>query len=245
MGLLLSTRRALLGAVETYNDKIMRTSPVAYWPQNETAGTAAVCLTNTAMNGTYTGVTLANDNTGPFGTPTPYYDGTNDDTNIHSLALQGALDNDEGSLLIWVRAVNAGMWTDGSVRVQVNLGTVAPSDTITISGAAVNNRCDYQRSGNNNLKQVQQVGFSSVGWIAMGLTWSITADQLIAYKNGAQVGATQTLLTPESGAALRNTHCCIGSDSTGHVQVWHGWLGPCAIWDRALPLAEIAALALV
>ena len=34
MGLLLSTRRALLGAVETYNDKIMRTSPTAYWPQN-------------------------------------------------------------------------------------------------------------------------------------------------------------------------------------------------------------------
>ena len=66
---LLSTRRALLGGSGGYNEKVLRTGPIAYWPQDETSGTVARCLVNPAQNGTYTGVTLANDLTGRSGRP--------------------------------------------------------------------------------------------------------------------------------------------------------------------------------
>ena len=63
MGLLLSTRRALIGSVApTYMDKVLSYNPLVYFPMNETAGLTAVNYGSlgTAANGTYTGVTLAN-----------------------------------------------------------------------------------------------------------------------------------------------------------------------------------------
>ena len=38
---------------QTYSGRILATNPIAYWPLNETTGTAAVCPVNAAMNGTY------------------------------------------------------------------------------------------------------------------------------------------------------------------------------------------------
>jgi len=76
------------------------------------------------------------------------------------------------------------------------------------------------------------------------MTWSKSADQMKAYYAGGQTGATQTVLGNWT-EALSATRSNIGARSTTPDQIWNGYLAHCAIWNRALAPAEIAALAVV
>ena len=67
-------------AFDKFYRKVLDYRPIAYWPQWESAGSAARCLVNTAQNGAYTGVTLGQPGA-VDGDLCPYYDGANDYTN--------------------------------------------------------------------------------------------------------------------------------------------------------------------
>ena len=114
-----SHRRRILGG--SYADKVLSYGPIAYWPLWETAGASAACLVNPAQSGTAVGVTWANDATGAFGTAAPFFDGANDDINIYTAALAAAFSGHVGSLMVWCRVANAGVWTDGAARLSVNV----------------------------------------------------------------------------------------------------------------------------
>jgi len=232
--------RALLGGGGNYNDLVMGTQPIAYWPQSESSGLTAYCLTNPAMNGTYTGVTLANDLTGPFGTPAPFYDGANDYCNIYSAALNTAFSGAEGTVAIWAKVNGIGVWTDAAIRQTINLW-VNGNNYLRPQKMNVNNLFQHFYRANAIGETVNSAGRTDIVWMHVALSWSKSAEEMKAYIYGAQVGATQINLGVWAGNLL-NTACCIGANGTGPSEVWHGWLGPCAIWNRALTPAEIAAL---
>ena len=241
MGLLLSTRRALLGAVETYNDKVMRTSPVAYWPQNETAGTAAVCLTNTAMNGTYTGVTLANDNTGPFGTPAPWFDGATSVNNVFTAALVAAFNGSAGSMMAWAKVNAAGIWTDGNYHCVMDLGADG-NNYIDLFKWNTNNNLSWRYRAAGATSQRLKAGMTTTDWMLLAITWDDVANEMKAFFNGTQEGATVAIANNWAGA-LGAIRCVIGASTSAPVSFpWHGGVGPCAIWDRVLPPAEMATM---
>ena len=244
MGLLLSTRRALIGGKGSYNDLVLGTGPIAYWPQNEPAGTVANCLVNPAQNGAYTGVTLANDLTGPFGMPAPFYDGANDFCNIYSAALNTAFSGATGTVMIWAKVANVGVWTDAATRQTVQLW-VDGNNYFRPYRTNVNNLFQHAYRANGVTEVVNSAGRTDIIWMPLALTWSKPAEEMRAYIYGAQVGATQINLGVWAGNLLAGA-CALGS-SSGAVagEVWHGWLGPCGLWDRALPLATIASLALI
>ena len=233
--------RALVGGGGNYNDLIMGTQPIAYWPQSESSGLVARCLVNPAQNGTYNGVTLADDNTGPFGTPAPFYGGLNDYCNILTAALIAAFSGTVGSLMIWSKVFNLGVWTDGATRTALSL-FAGGVNFARVDKSAANDTAalTYRAAGVNIFRQINPI--TSVAWDCYAITWddTIGTDQAIMYRNAVQQGAVGTPIGTWAGNLAAGT--LIGAVTAVPVQPYHGWLGPCAIWGRALPPAEIAGL---
>ena len=243
MSLVLSTRRAI-GAPASYIDKVIGLGPIAYWPLNEGSGTTAACQINPAQNGTYTGVTLANDATGSFGTAAPFFDGANDYVNIYSLTLANAWNTPERSMMVWAKVNGAGVWTDGATRAAIDLRGVVGTDNYIQRKDNVNNRLDwlYRSSAGGILQTRSEAGVSTTDWMCLIFTVSVASNQAIAYRNGSQVGAALAGILAWGGL-LGATQACVGAQNTTPADVWHGWCAHAALWNRVLPSAEVTALA--
>lgn len=234
---------ALYGGIATYNDKMLATVPTAYWPQSETTGTTAYCLVNAAQNGTYTGVTLANDTAGPFGTPAPFYDGANDYCNIDTAAIRAAWDagGAEWSILFWWKVVNAGAWADGVSRRTCNFADSA-NDNADGGKRNLANQMQYHWDGGGVAHVHNEGGVIATDWVCSVMTRSEAADE-VKYYHDAALLATDTVIG-NWASATPWTAVLIGAANTVPAAVWHGWLGPLALWPRALPLPEITSLSL-
>ena len=250
MGLLLSTRRALMGAVvaPTYADKVLSYSPIIYFPMDETAGVTAVNYgtLGTAANGTYTGVTLANA-AGPSGeTSVPFFDGANDYLDFFSAAFDAAFNGATGTAMVWAQAFNAGVWTDGSIRYVIRMYDDANNAYLMDKGNGANAFFQEGEAG-AGLASIGTGGHNPVAWTCYGITWSDgnNDDQFKAFIDGAQTGATSAALNNWSGGGLTNTATVIGALNTGAVFSWHGWMGDAAVFDYVLTPAQILDLATV
>lgn len=248
MGLLLGTRRALVGGgAQSYIRKVLGYNPIAYWPLWETSGSVARCLVNPAQNGTYTGATLGQQGIGD-GNTAPLFDGVNDYVDIHTAALDAAFDGDEGSAMIWVFP-SGGVWPAGeSHSMCFNLFE------------DVNNRCrihaeggtgdmQFRRNASGTAKIITHAtGAEPIAWHSTLLTWSLSTGvdgQLIAYWDGVQTGAIQTGIDAYLGS-LSAVNTLIGAYSNAPPSlVWPGRLAHCVIFGRALSQPSIADLAVV
>ena len=226
-----------------YYKRVLRTGPIAYWPQWEPSGTVAYDRTANARNGAYTGVDLGQVGIGD-GRVCPWFDGTNDYNNVYSAGLAGAFSGAEGSLMVWAKVNSAAVWADGILR-ELAIFRVDASDKVEIYKNTTNNQVVVLRVGSNpfDAKSVA-IAWSGTAWFCVGSTWSVSGDELRVYLNGVQSGATQTGLTGFVGA-LANTSTCVGAVSTVPTNVWHGWLAHACVWDRALTPSEVASLARV
>ena len=245
MPLTIGTSRALLRGGKRYIDKVLGYGPIAYWPLNEQSGTVARCLVNPAQNGTYardvsvmtTGAGIGDGNTAPL------FDGTNDYVDIYSATLNAAFSGSEGTLVLWVRVLNVGVWTDGTLRIAARL-YVNGTNYAQLARSGVNSTLAYDYTAGGVYDGVALGGLATTTWMQLGVTWSAAADQVRAYHNGIQTGATQTVLGAWAGA-LDAARTIIGAAVTPPAALWSGWLAHCIVWDRALAPAEIAALAVV
>ena len=232
-------RRVLAGG---YTSKVLDTGPIAYWPLDEAAGAAAHCEVNSAQNGTYTGVTLAHDNTGPFGTPAPLFDGTNDDVDIYTAALDAVFDGREGTMMIWEKVFNAAVWADNVYRWAMMLGEDLNNRLQLLKGSGAESnelRITYKAGG---VALGCTTAVTPTAWYHHALSWSKTADEAKAYYNGSQYDDTQTGLGTWSGGLSVN-YSCIGMFGHSNGFHWKGWLAHAVVWDRVLTQAELTALA--
>ena len=235
----LSHRRRIRGS---YLDKVLGTGPIAYWPLWETAGLTAECLVNPAQNGTYTGVTLATDSSGPFGTTAPYFDGANDYVDVGTATLFGAFDGQEGSFMCWERVANAGVWTDGLTHYTVHLYDDGPN-LMRLTLGATNNQIGYAYTAGGTSESQNTGGLSMTGWYQRVITWSLSAGingEVNYYRDGAADGLTDTALGAFVGPLVI---AVLGAFNGAPNSPWRGWLAHPAIWNRALTPSEILALA--
>jgi len=228
----------------TYWRKVVYYRPIAYWPLWETGGTSARCLINPAQNGTYGGPTLGQTVTDSAGVSflCPFFDGTNDYVNVQTAVFASALNGSEGTAAVWCRVNAAAVWTDGSQRWALYTVDVADYNEYISMIKSGSNQIRWRYNAGGTLEAVQNNAFSSTNWFHMAVTWSASADQMKAYINGAQEGATQTVLGVWAGGVDTSI---IGAQAAGPVTPWHGWLAHAAFWDRALAQADIADLATV
>jgi hypothetical protein len=220
---------------------------IAYWPLNETSGTNAVNMEGTAARdapynsdvSTWPVATGIGD-----GGTAPTYDGTNDSVNIYSASLDGVFDGSEFTISLWFKVSAVGVWTDGANRTAILIGTDTPGNVIEFEKSAVGNRLDFEYTAGSTTKLVSRGSTTSTDWIHLAMTVSAGADEMKAYYNGSQTGATQTTLGTWADA-LKTTSCAIGSAGGVPAEVTNGYIAHVAIWDSALIAATIAELATV
>jgi hypothetical protein len=233
-----------MGGKKTYARKIKRlfgSSLIAYWPLNETSGTVAYDVSGNARNGAYTGVDLANAAApAKIGGMAPYFDGTNDYCNIYSASLASAFSGAAGSLFIWAKIFNAGIWTDASYDDFFRIAADANNE-ILLRKTNANNALYTRYNANGTTKSVTRTNTTTIDWFLFGFTWSKAADQMIAYYNGAQTGATQTGLDTWAGAPAAAT-CVIGAYVLTPANPWNGWLNQAIILNRIATPAEVLAM---
>lgn len=260
MGVLISNRRLIQaerwrhdlaygGVGATYADKVLGIDPsiTAYWPLWETSGSVAedkvVDLRAPdpgSLDGTYTGVTLANG-TAPDGSPCPFFDGANGYVNALTAALQAAFNGSEGTMMAWCRVANAGVWTDGAHRNNVTCLVNAANRSLIKKNVANNEITGLYDAGGVG-EFVVNSPFSSTNWYLLCTTWSASADNYEGYEGGISFAARNTLGV---WAGALGTAALGAQSVIGPTNPWHGWLAHCAIWDTPLTAPQIADLATV
>lgn len=224
-----------------YYERVLNLDPIAYWPLWETSGTTAECLVNPAQNGTYS----SDVSTWPVGTgigdgnSAPGFDGTNDWVEGITATIAAAWNGSEGTLFHWLKVANVGVWTDG-VRRDTMFFQVDGSNYVMIRRSTANNTMQWLYNAGGTLEVVGTAGLSSTAWVPVALTWSKSAEEMKAYWNGAQTGATQTTLGVWAGTIGAAN---IGATGVGPANPWSGWLAHAAVWDRALTQPDINSLA--
>ena len=203
----------------------------------------ARCLVNSAQNGTYSGVTL-NNTLGPDGKAgAPFFDGVNDFVNIYSAALDAAFNGATGSLLIWAKVANVGVWTDATTRDAFYLYDDSSNYHVArYTGASA--ALAWCKAGAGNA-QIQFTPYTSLEWFPHAITWSDANndDEVKLFIEGIQRGATNTGLNAWSGLGLDSAKTAIGANGTAAGNVFHGWLADAALFDYVLPPAAMLDLA--
>jgi len=197
---------------------------------DEIAGATAINYgtLGTAANGTYTGVTLA-DAAAPGGGLCPYFDST-DLLNILTDTLVANIDPELGTFAIWVKLSSPATWTDSTPRQVLMFDFDNTGKHIYINKIPdYMVRSDYTNSGDAHNFDYDP---NTYNWLFLASTWSIAADEFIAYKNGTALGAALTTLVSVAGTLVTAKIC----------NAWFGWGAHCAIWDKVLTPTEINAL---
>ncbi len=219
-----------------YRGLVKSTSPLLYFPLNELAGVDAFNHGTLGAAGLarYVGATLA-QTPAPGGDLAPYFDGANDLVNIYTAALEDNYSVNEGTMMIWCKVQNVGVWTDGIGHCAMSFTNGGQNN---IRKHEVNNIIEYLYK--NSFRQPG--GIADVDWMCLGSTWSLSANQYKCYKDGAQIDVTIAFPT-QMVKPLFGNGCCLGMiRSDVGQQPWQGWLAHAALWDTPLSAAQMLAL---
>lgn len=242
MGLLLGTRRTLLGARLPYYRKVLSYDPIAYWPLNEPSGSVANCLVDSAQDGTYVGVTLGQTGIGD-GNTAPLFDGANDYVDIFSAVFNAAFNGGEGTIALWAKVFDAGVWTEpADWREMIRITDTLNNRIFMGKSPPSTAHWFYVAGGATQSKYV--AAMTTTAWMHMAITWSAAADEVCMYLIGVQQGTAMSGLGAWGGA-LSSNWCTIGSLGKAPSEPWYGWLAHVAVWDtplRALTIADLAAV---
>lgn len=231
-----------------YTNKVIAVAPaslIAYWPMAEASGSTAVNEEGTAArNGTYPAPTatptLGQAGIGD-GRTAPTFDG-GDYVTIQTASLAAAFNGAEGTLAGWFKVSAAGDWTDGAERNVVRFA-VDGNNSVHLRKHTTNNNLLWLYAAGGTGKLVTLATAAPLTWQHMAITWSAAADQMKAYINGAQTGATQTGLGIFAGS-LSTSLTFIGAN-TSIANFWKGGLAHVAAWTTPLSAAQILSIATV
>jgi hypothetical protein len=164
------------------------------------------------------------------------WDGVNDLVNIYSAAFAAAFNSAEGSLSIWIKVYNNGVWTDGTARFAIKMWADA-NNLVHIAKTTLNKlQSAYAAAGVVEARDETTVLTS---WINQTVTWSKSGEKFIYYLNGMLV-ETDTTLGIWAGSLASNTSVIGCGNSAVPANVWYGYLAHAAIFDRVLTAGEIA-----
>lgn len=217
-------------------------SLIAYWPLAELSGSTALDASGNARNGAYVGVDLGQTGIGD-GRTSPLFDGANDCVNVYSASLAGAFNGTEGTLMAWGRVNAASVWTDGTARRIIRLGSATAGNRVEFYRTATNNQFEVDYVAGGTAKGAV-ITMSPTAWFHVAVTWSKSGDAVKVYLNGTQQGATGTGLGVWAGA-LSTTQTVIGANTTTPTSVWNGTIAHVAVCNVALSAPTIAQVAVL
>ena len=219
-------------------------SLIGYWPGAEAGASplpSALDYSGRSFHGAYTGVTLGQPGAGD-GNTCPLYDGSTSYMQPPA-GFRTAFTSAEYSFLLWFWPFNVGVWTDAAARVMIRV-LVDANNTANIQKSSTNNTLQWQDIAGATVKTVTLATQSFLVPNHLGLTVSRSADQMKAYFNGAQTGATQTGLGTWVGIPIA-ANTLVGAGSTTPTFITNGYVAHAIVLNRAATPAEVAAAALL
>lgn len=212
---------------------------ISYLPLWETSGIYADGYVGTSGVCTNVGITQAEAGIGD-GRTSYKFDGTSGGViNWYGAALASAFNGAEGSFNIWVKVLDAGVWTDGAEHAILKI-TYNTSNNLYIAKKSTNGRIEFLYVAGGSQKQYRLESQSTTDWMMLTITWSKTAEQCKVYVNSV-LKYTGTTLGTWTGTPAYNV-CAIGAMGDTGAGAWKGWLAHALLMDRALSQEEVTEL---
>jgi hypothetical protein len=227
----------------SYNAMVIGSKPLIYFPMNDPSGLVAKNwgTLGVASDGAYTGVDLRNM-PGPKGGSVPYFDGANDFLNLYSAAMASAFNGNLGTLMVWIKARTAGIWTDATTRYIAYL-KVDSGNYLRFYKTTTDNQFIIARAASTHAEQISTTSMGgSTAWHCILMHWDDAGtNEVRHYIDGSQVGSTIEAYT--FVGSLASDQSLAGAGTSVPNYVWDGYLAHLALWDRVLTPAEISMLA--
>jgi hypothetical protein len=160
---------------------------------------------------------------------------------MYSASLAAAFGYMEGTISVWARVANAGVWTDAATRWIINFA-VNSSNLVRIGRDGTNNLISFRYRANGTTQLINNIAINTTDWFHVALTWSRTANLVTAYTNGSLTGTVSGTMQNWVGL-LAADQTCMGAQNTTPAFVWSGYIAHAAHWNRPLQAKEITRLA--
>ena len=238
-------------SVGAYYNKLLGVEPsslIGYWKMDEASGSTIVDTSPQGNDGTYVGVTLE-DTDGPVpGDKAPLWTDTADSGDVYSAGFAADFGKTKGTLVIWAKVKEVGVWTDGADRFLFHLGKDISTSEVAIAINAGNDGIVFTYVAASTIDSFTVTGQSGIGWEHWACTWDLTAGassgEFKGFKDGIQIGSTQISLGTWVDDLASNV-CTIGAQRTDGLREYSGWLAHAAAWNTPLTAAQILSLATV
>jgi len=237
-----ASKLLLLSNLEYYLKikQLFGSSIIAHWPLWEPGGSVAYDISGNRRNGAATGIDWGYPGIGD-GHTTPYFDGATDYVNVYSASLAAAFNGSEGTVLIWPKVFNAGVWTDTFHHY------------ICYFIVDANNYIKVMKYNTDTLLWVYVAGgvYKDVAlavtptvFMCLGMTWNKANDRFRAFYNGLQTGVDKTGLGTWAGILSAN-QALLGAYNVTPALVWYGYLADGVLLNREATPAEMLKAAQV
>ncbi len=218
---------------QTYSERIKKlfgSALIAYWPLNEPSGATCEDIAGNNHDGTYTSVTLAQPGIGD-GKTSAQFNGTTSRSNVYSTGLRDVFNGAEGSLILWAKVANAGVWTDSADRAFAQFCKSDFTLPFRIYKPTSNSAVTFSVLG----KSYTTVSMSTIGWACYAVTWSNSNDRMRSYLNGLLKNTT-TGLTAWGANVLGSA--IIGAGTTS-AWLHNGYVAHVMLLNREATAEEI------
>ena len=237
-----ASKLLLLSNLEYYLKikQLFGSSIIAHWPLWEAGGSVAYDISGNGRNGAAAGIDWGYPGIGD-GHTSAYFDGANDYVNVYSASLAAAFNGAEGTIIMWLKVHDVGVWTDGLRHFAVRLEADG-NNNVSIMKTTTNQLYWYYVAGGVSLRP--ELIVTPTNFICTGLTWSKDNDRVKAFYNGPQADVTKTGLGVWAGV-LDATRTVIGALNTASVYSWYGYLAHGVLLNREATHAEMLMAAQV
>jgi hypothetical protein len=213
---------------------------IFYAPLNEISGTNADDISATNADGTYAGTFTLNQPGIGDGQPSVLFGGGRVSLATNLSAINTAIgDKSAGTIFAVMKVPNVGVWTDATIRGIFHLGADA-NNRFFMNKNNNSNELAFSHRAAGTVKTITAT-FAALSSFTVGMTWDKAADQVKAYINGVQVGATATGLGVFTGTLASGFSAIADSSSAGR-QPASAYLRDIAAWKVALTATEMARL---
>ena len=224
-----------------YVAKVLSIQPtylVGYWPLMDTSGTVAKDYGPLSGDGTYSGPALA---TMPLSDHllagfAPLFDGINDRVSLPKDVVQLAFDGRYGTISVWFKVANSGVWSDGVQRFIAFVYSDTTSAYLVIKKWSDNS---IQVARNSDIVSGCGHAFNttSLDWINVTFRWNEDNDTYTAFLNGSPSSGTCGGTWPNP-----RLYSYVGIGGTSSSDYWSGYIAHVAIWRTELTDDEVASL---